>query len=339
MKRGTNINLLFTLLLAVISTWVFYLIVVNQILGDSHLYKIFAERTFIQYITTFSAIWAFWMLGWKFWLLRKERKTMEDQLVLPVDPDSKITRHEAGKILEKIKGLSGAVRERLVITRIERALDRFRKIGTTSEVDDILRDQSSLDEGALATSYIPVKTLIWVIPMIGFLGTILGMSGAIGDFSQIVTTVGDFEGMKVPLGEVTRNLSVAFDTTLLALVFAIMVMFVMSGMQQVEERFLTELEDFCTVNILGKMITEEEVESSASRIRSTLEQIQQMVAQGMDLGTIQQALAAALTSSDGLLGGVTEIKQTLDALQPTLEKMAAPRKWVITEERTEESEE
>jgi len=52
---------------------------------------------------------------------------------------------------------------------------------------------------------------------------------------------------------VTGGLGVAFDTTLLALVMSILIMFPASAVQRIEEGFLGEVEDYCAEHLVRRL--------------------------------------------------------------------------------------
>ena len=64
--------------------------------------------------------------------------------------------------------------------------------------------------------------------------------------------------MKESIGLVTGGLGVAFDTTLLALVMSILIMFPASAVQRIEEGFLGEVEEYCSENLVRRLRDEPE---------------------------------------------------------------------------------
>lgn len=62
---------------------------------------------------------------------------------------------------------------------------------------------------------------VWILPTLGFLGTVLGISGAIGEMSGIFSDNAD---RGAALAQVLGNLEFAFDTTFAGLVGAVPVM-------------------------------------------------------------------------------------------------------------------
>ena len=94
---------------------------------------------------------------------------------------------------------------------------------------------------------------VWAIPVLGFIGTVIGLSTAVGGFGTVVAQGADIEQLKSSLGGVTGGLAVAFETTLIALVAALFVQLVMTFVQNKEELFLDDCADYCHRNLIAKM--------------------------------------------------------------------------------------
>ena len=77
-------------------------------------------------------------------------------------------------------------------------------------------NDADLFELAVQQSYSLPKVLLWAIPLLGFIGTVLGMSNAVGSFDEVLGNADNVEGLKNGLTQVTSGLGTAFDTTYLA---------------------------------------------------------------------------------------------------------------------------
>ncbi|MEM2990297.1 MAG: MotA/TolQ/ExbB proton channel family protein, partial [Halobacteria archaeon] len=334
MRVQSKVNLFFCAIGAIAITVLFYLIV-HQ-LKNNKFYEIMTQRGPIQYITTFATFWALCILAWKLYLLLEERKAIHMLDLLP--KEGVIDQRRAREILLNIHGMGEQERNRFITRRVERAVERMAKTGSTTEVDDALRDQAAIDENIITASYIPVRALIWGIPLLGFLGTVIGMSAAIGKFAQIVMTVGSVEAMKGPLSGATKDLALAFDTTLVALVASLIVMFFMSRLQQEEEAFLTELDEYCLSNILARLRATEvaSVSMSEGELKATLEQLVQLLQESEKLEELQLILAAnlqAVAAANELRNAVAGIGQVLGQIAIALEKLSRPRRLTLIEDR------
>ena len=81
-----------------------------------------------------------------------------------------------------------------------------------------------------------LRYIAWAIPSIGFIGTVRGIGDALGQAHQAL------EGQ---IFGVTRSLGTAFNSTLVALVLSIILMFMLYQLQLLQERFVLETESYC----------------------------------------------------------------------------------------------
>jgi biopolymer transport protein ExbB/TolQ len=105
----------------------------------------------------------------------------------------------------------------------------------------------------LESSYSIIRGLIWAIPILGFIGTVLGLSKAIGNFGSVLVNSEGLETLKASLQDVTSGLSVAFDTTLIALIAALCIQLIMTAIKKKEESFLDDCKDYCHAYIISRL--------------------------------------------------------------------------------------
>jgi biopolymer transport protein ExbB/TolQ len=98
-----------------------------------------------------------------------------------------------------------------------------------------------------------VRVFVWAVPTLGFIGTVIGIGAAVGGFSDTLEAASSIEGMKASIGSVTGGLGVAFDTTLLALVMSILIMFPANAVQRIEEGLLSAIDDYCAEHLVQKL--------------------------------------------------------------------------------------
>ena len=93
-----------------------------------------------------------------------------------------------------------------------------------------------------------------MVPTLGFIGTVIGIGAAVAGFSETLEAASSLDGMKESIGLVTGGLGVAFDTTLLALVMSILIMFPASAAQRIEEAFLSDVDDYCSEFLVPRLL-------------------------------------------------------------------------------------
>ncbi len=211
------------------------------------------DRSIIPYFTVFLGCWALAILLIKLQKLHVQRKALTLK-ILPDDVNFVLTCATAREILENISLQAAVPRDFVLLDRIQRALMNLKNLGNVSAVAECLNTQARNDEDYLSSTYTVLKGFIWAIPVLGFVGTVLGLSTAISSFGDVVRKGGnDPQELIAALGNVTGGLSVAFETTLIALVFALIIQLLMTVVLNREETFLDECSDYCHRNIISKL--------------------------------------------------------------------------------------
>ena len=118
---------------------------------------------------------------------------------------------------------------------------------------DQLRLSAERDENAIESGYTMLRVFIWAIPILGFIGTVLGIGASVGGFSEAVSSASDLDVMKDSIGVVPSGLGVAFDTTLLALVTSVLIMFPTSSLQKAEEDYLARVDEYCQRRLVSRL--------------------------------------------------------------------------------------
>lgn len=210
------------------------------------------NRSSIPYVTVFLGCWALAILLVKLQKLSVQRRALGLD-ILPDDPNFVLTCATARTILGKISLLVVDPRDFVLLDRIQRALMNLKNLGNVSAVAECLNTQAQNDEDYLSSSYTVLKGFIWAIPVLGFIGTVLGLSEAIGGFGAVVKSGAGVEKMISALGNVTGGLSTAFETTLIALVMALIIQLLMTVVLNKEELFLDRCSDYCHRCIISKI--------------------------------------------------------------------------------------
>lgn len=108
--------------------------------------------------------------------------------------------------------------------------------------EDHLKYLADLAADRLIQSYSLVRTVTWAVPIMGFLGTVVGITMAIANVTP--------EQLDSSLPEVTSGLAVAFDTTAQALGISMILVFSTFVIERSEQSLLNETEQFGIDNLL-----------------------------------------------------------------------------------------
>ncbi|MGK7895532.1 MAG: MotA/TolQ/ExbB proton channel family protein [Xenococcus sp. (in: cyanobacteria)] len=141
----------------------------------------------------------------------------------------------------------------LIATRCSRVLNAYIKTGDRTKATEFALDDSSFYQTASESSYSVPRILVWAIPLLGFIGTVVGISRAVSGFSGFLQDAGDVEQIKEGIGTVTGGLAVAFDTTLLALLLSVLVMIPLVLIERYESRLLLGIDIFINDKLLPRL--------------------------------------------------------------------------------------
>ena len=247
----TDLRLSVTGAAALVATLVFYAAVVFPLSG-TYLGELFGARGWVPYVVSYLSFWAAVMLLLKYRRIARQREALELDL-LPGRIGARITPDNAAAFAAQLDELPASARGNALVERIRRALHHFEARRDAREVVDQLSSQAQIDADAVESSYTMVRVFIWAVPILGFIGTVIGIGAAVGGFSASVGAAVDLEVMKNSIGSVTTGLAVAFDTTLLALVMSILIMFPASWLQKAEEDFLAAVEEYCDQRLVRRL--------------------------------------------------------------------------------------
>lgn len=256
--RFTSVNLVLTSILGAAISLLFYGGV--WLLDRSVPWMDFLTNAFLRPQNLWTVIpmvglcsWSAVFLTLKTLKLRIQKKAMS-WAVVPANPEFVLTEETARAVLERIQGLIDMPGEFLLLNRIERGLSNLHHLGQVSEVSSVLRGQAVDDENAILSSFTLVQGFVWAMPVLGFIGTAQGLAFAIGGFAGVLQGEGaSLDTIKQGLLQVTGGLGTAFETTLIALVFALVIQVWMVFRQRAELQFLDQCNDYCQSHVISKL--------------------------------------------------------------------------------------
>ena len=128
--------------------------------------------------------------------------------------------------------------------RPAKRIELFNKHPSSNDARECVPEISGLEVAGIHGQYSPIKIGIWVLPVLGFVGTAFGMSKAIGGFSSALG--GDANAMTSTLSQIViPGLASAFYTTIIALLAAVVAHFCATSLHDCELHFVDELDRLC----------------------------------------------------------------------------------------------
>jgi len=260
---NTNVNVALFIPISLAATTVFYLILwpfAGTPENRTYLGRLFmggesasmATGIWVPYTEVFLFFWAIGMLIAKLFKIRRQQRAMLFD-VLPSDIGEKITTRNIDKFLAYIGELPKNAVGSFLVTRCVRGLEHFRVRKSAADTATMLSSQSDLDAGSVDSSYTMFHVFIWAIPILGFLGTVIGVSSAVGGFTDTLSNSSDMESLKSGLKNITGGLGTSFDTTLVALAMAMILTFPVSALQKLEGDVIGEVDEYTNEYLLRRL--------------------------------------------------------------------------------------
>ncbi len=346
---GSDVSLLVTGAMAVGLSILFCGLMVP--LKGTYLSDLFLDRGWVPFALVFLTSWSASILVLKARKMAQQRQAMMLDL-LPTEVSADITPDLVEKFLAHIATQPVRPQDSYLVNRVVRGLEHFRVRNSASEVSTILASQAEIDTTTVVSSYTMTKVFIWAIPILGFIGTVIGISAAVGGFSGSLEGTDDVAKLKESLNGVTGGLATAFDTTLVALVMSLLVKFPTSSLQKQEEGFLNGIDEYCNENLLkrlddghggmeGGMTSDAAMEAWTRRMEAMGTKLSQQVVEGWEkinagvrenegqrLARIQEVDAvmekagkSMSESAESLHQGITQLSAGLHGLNQVLESL------------------
>lgn len=248
--KHTHVNNLLSAIVAATLSVAFFALLIP--VSDTQFAAMFTQRGVVPYAIVFFSAWSFAILFFKWRKLALQRRVL-DYDVVPGDREFVLTPSTVEVVTDAIEDSVDDPRHFVLFNRIAIALSNLRNIGRVSDVDEILRSQAEHDESAMENSYSLLRGFIWAVPVLGFIGTVIGLSQAIGGFGGVLQSTSDISELKPALQVVTGGLATAFETTLEGLVAALAIQLLLTFLKKSEQEFLDACTEYCTRNIVNKL--------------------------------------------------------------------------------------
>ena len=198
--------------------------------------------------------WAMATLIYKLRVIVQERKLLKHDFVR-VDSGERIIPEDA---LDRYKDLRTMVerqplwRERLLPDFVLTALHRFQMTRSIPDASAAVKERAELAADNLDSDLSLVRYIAWAIPALGFIGTVRGIGDALAHAEEAIK--GDLSGVISALG-------LAFNSTLVALLLSMVLMFAMHLLQSRQESLIIELQTYCRDRLIDVMKVPSQEES------------------------------------------------------------------------------
>lgn len=169
----------------------------------------------------------------KFIIISKEIRA-ESKLHLPAFPTSADAVDNVLFVLEK--------QNNILSRRFIRLINTWTASNSSIKVSRAIEDDTELYDLAQQSSYALPRIIVWSIPVMGFIGTVMGIGESVSGFEGFLSKADDIDVLREGLVNVTSGLGTAFDTTFLALTISVIVVFPLTIVERIEQQLLTRID-------------------------------------------------------------------------------------------------
>ncbi|MCK5720123.1 MAG: MotA/TolQ/ExbB proton channel family protein [Thiomargarita sp.] len=167
---------------------------------------------------------------------------------LPEDDRTMLDSNDLGLYYKKLNQTMGNT-QLFLPKLIKRIIFQFQGSKSIDQANNLLNSSLELYLHEIDLRYNILRYIVWLIPSLGFIGTVIGISLAL----NYAGGEGASQNLDVLLPEITSRLAVAFYTTLLALVQSIILVFSLHIVQAREERCLNQAGQYCFDNLINRL--------------------------------------------------------------------------------------
>ncbi len=260
----------------------FYAILLHDQFAQPLLLRYFAGHP-VEYITTVMFFVGLAALMLKFFWVTGQRRILRRMTqygsLLGEKTAKKIDVRYADRYLNMVDQHESQCGLSLISQRLRAALLCVKRGGTSDELDNELRCLSEDDGTKADADYGLVRLILWAVPMLGFLGTVIGITMALGDL--------DLNAINESSQKLSAGLSIAFDTTALAIALDLALYFLQFIVYREESRLLWEVDRQAGEEMRGRfeLNISTEDSSQAAAMRKMLENVGESIASFMEQQT------------------------------------------------------
>jgi len=197
----------------------------------------------IQYLTYVFFFWGIFAINELMSKIKYEKQSFDLEF-LPTKEQWVLSPEDVNDL--KIKMINYEKNHKFLMTGIIRkACTKFRANNSISDVLEIVARSVKINQDKSDGRQSLIRYLAWALPSVGFIGTILGISQGLG--------LADKASDPEVLGQITSAMYVAFDTTLVALILSIILMWFYHRLQEDEEELHSDMEEYIIENLINRI--------------------------------------------------------------------------------------
>jgi len=187
--------------------------------------------------------WALAIMAYKAREILRERQLLDEELV-SIAEGMRILPEDTREFARQVQAMPQENQRMLLPRALLNALRRFNSTRNIQDVSSSTNIVFESEADRLESELSMIRYISWAIPSIGFIGTVRGIGEALAQADKAVQ--GDIAG-------VTQSLGVAFNSTFIALLISIFLMFLVYQIQLLQERLVFDSQTYLEEKLIRHM--------------------------------------------------------------------------------------
>tara|TARA_B100001057_G_C22838085_1_gene945975 strand:+ start:1359 stop:2186 length:828 start_codon:yes stop_codon:yes gene_type:complete len=188
--------------------------------------------------------WAIFMIGSKIYSIIKQNYIINVD-ILGFDNSGKVTKDQAIDALQDIERYKFGLGDSVIIQTLSSSLRSYITTSNIQNASETLVTATENNGMRLEADLSMIRYIVWAIPSIGFIGTVRGIGQALSKAD--IALAGDISAM-------TSSLGVAFNSTFVALLISILLMFLLHQIQRMNDKLVLDAHDYCNKYFISKVL-------------------------------------------------------------------------------------
>lgn len=179
--------------------------------------------------------------------MKREQRALSSSL-LPAGHGRVFRRGDLGQIYRSADRMS---KDLIFPKTVKRIVSSFQISGSVVQSSSVLQTSIESINNEVELRYSFLKYLLWLLPSLGFIGTVWGIGRGLNVISERPPTI---ENATSVMREVTGELSVAFDTTLVALLLTSVLAYLIYLTMTDEEKLVNMASERCMDDLVNQLL-------------------------------------------------------------------------------------
>ena len=260
------------------------------------------QRGWEQYVGTSIYVWAVVALGRELLRIKRNEPAFAEAPGL-LDAPAAIPESDRRVLPTRLRGLGSSIG------------------APAGQLMELNREGSGLDQEEAAGRFTLPKYILYLLPVIGFIGTVEGISKALMNISLVLPMVKDLDGFMSNLTGVTSALQIAFDSTLLALFLSAALMLVQTLVHRRSDDLLARVDRWVVEHALTRLGGSRADDPGLALVAAKLDELAARM--GVGIGPHVERFARTVESLPAALAGLQRGADAIDRLGEGLGSIGA----------------